>query len=166
MVAWGLLRSSLENVCFLTPVRDPFLSDFATQMEPKMEPKSTKNRSRKQPNYHTTKKNEKTAKINTFLSPLSYKSVQTVKAKRLFSHFHLSCNKVAQETEKRSKIDPKWSQNGAKMGSKASQNGVQKYIKKMVAKSVEVGPKMVPFWEPSLVKKSLKRGSTKRSEKG
>ena len=72
-----------------------------------MEPKSTKNRSRKQPNYHTTKKNETTAKINTCLSPLSYKSVQTVKAKRLFSHVRLSCNKLAQETEKRPKMEPR-----------------------------------------------------------
>ena len=79
----------------------------APKMEPKMEPKSTKKRSRKQSNYQTTKKNEKTAKINTFLSPLSYKSVQTVQAKRLFSHFHLSCNKLAQETEKGPKMKPK-----------------------------------------------------------
>ena len=68
------------------------------------------NRSRKQPNYHATKMNEKTIRINTFLSPLSYKSVQTVEAKRLFSHFHLSCNKLAQETKKRPQMEPKWSQ--------------------------------------------------------
>ena len=84
-------------------------SQNASKMEPKMEPKSTKNRSRKPSNYHTTKKNEKTAKINTCLSPLSYISVQTVEAKRLFSHFHLSCNKLAQETEKRPNMEPKWS---------------------------------------------------------
>ena len=82
-------------------------SQNVSKMESKMEPKSTKNRSRKPSNYHTMKKNEKAAKINTFLSPSSYISVQTVKAKRLFSHFHLSCNKVAQETEKLPKMKPK-----------------------------------------------------------
>ena len=45
----------------------------------KMEAKSTKNRSKKQPNYHTTKKNEKTTKINTFQSSLSSNSVKTVR---------------------------------------------------------------------------------------
>ena len=80
-----------------------------------MEPKPLKNRSRKQLNNHTTQKSKKTTKINTFPSPLSYKSVQTVMAKRLLSHFHLSCHKVAQETEKGPKMEPKWSQNGSKM---------------------------------------------------
>ena len=49
----------------------------------------------------------------SILGSFSYKSAQTVGAKRLFSHFHLSCNKVAQETEKRTKMDTEWNQNGA-----------------------------------------------------
>ena len=72
-----------------------------------MRSKSTKNRFEKQPNNQTEKK-QKTAKINLFLSLLSYISVQTVEAKRLVSHFHLSCNKLAHETEKRLKMEPKW----------------------------------------------------------
>ena len=51
--------------------------------------------------------------FGSILGPFSYKSAQTVEAKRLFSRFHLSCNKVAQETEKRTKMDSEWSQNGA-----------------------------------------------------
>ena len=84
-------------------------SQNASKMEPKMEPKSTKNPSRKSSNYHTSKKDEKIFKIKTFMSPLSYISVQTVEEKRLVSHFHLSCNKLAHETEKPFKMEPKWS---------------------------------------------------------
>ena len=101
---------------FFDAFLDPFFVDFASQKELKMDPTSINNRFRKQPNNYTTKKNKKTTKINKFPNPLSYKSKQTVEAKRLFSHFHLSCNKLAQETEKLPKMEPKWKQNGAKMG--------------------------------------------------
>ena len=46
----------------------------------------------------------------------------------------------------------------------ASQNGVQKCIKQVVVKSVEVGSEMVVIWEPSLVKKSSKKGFKNRPQ--
>merc|ERR1711933_114542 len=100
------------------------------EWSPKWSQKQIKFDTESHPTTILPKRTNETAKINTFLSPLSYISVQTVEAKRLFSYFHLSCNKLAQETEKRPKMHPKWKQNGAKMGSKSiKKNDVKKSMK-------------------------------------